>query len=191
MDLNSGVAMPIRNTMIFLLISWMLSSFSFADMCSWVDEEGVRHFSNTSDCKRGESSMSPEAGDRGVQAAGTRDGLRFTGVYRYGLHYIRFYGDGTVVSALSPEKPEKLAAWFGKSAKRAYIGNYAISAGQFRFFARCGQKLLMAEGFVKDDGIVIAILDNRGNPRRERSLVDSGFRYYMFIPVAFPPRNRN
>ena len=188
---DSGIAMSLRNTMIALLIAWMIPTFSFADICSWVDEAGVRHFSNTSDCKRGESTISPEAGDSGMQTAGTRDGLRFTGVYRYGIQYIRFYGDGTVVSVLSPAKPEKLAEWFGKSAKHAYIGNYTISAGQFRFFARCEQKILMAEGYLKDDGLVIAFLDNRGNPRSGSSFVESDFRYYMFIPVEFPPQNRN
>jgi hypothetical protein len=191
MDLNSGVAMTIKNTMIILLIAWILPAFSFGDMCSWVDKDGVRHFSNTSDCKRGEGTMSPEAGDSGVQTAGTRDGLRFMGVYRYGIHYIRFYGDGTVVSVLSPEKPEKLAGWFGKSAKHAYIGNYSIKGGQFRFYARCDQGILMAEGYVKDDGLIIAFLHNRGNPQKERSLVNSDFRYYMYIPVEFPEQNRN
>jgi hypothetical protein len=182
--------MAIRNAIFVMMILWMLPVHSPAGMCSWVDEKGVRHFSNTSDCKRGESAMSPEVGDGDDRIDQTPDGLKFKGVYRYGVSCIRFYADGTVVAALSREKPEQMVDWFGKSAKNAFVGNYSISGGQFRFAARRGRDILLANGYIKDDGFVLAFIDRSARQRIGGGYFHRDFRYYMFFPLDFPRQNR-
>jgi hypothetical protein len=55
--------MPLKRILMVLLFFLILPVLSLADMCSWVDEDGVRHFSNTNDCPAANASISPEAED--------------------------------------------------------------------------------------------------------------------------------
>ena len=168
----------------------MLPVISSSDICSWVDKDGIRHFSNTNDCKRGESVMSPEAEDGDVKADQNRIGLRYMGLYRDGIHYLRFYGNGTVVSVSTTGRPEQLANWFGKSAKHAYKGNFWTEKNKVLFYTRYKQNIVLAKGIVKDDVLAVAFLHRVEKHLNERNLTERGIRYYKFIRVDFPRQNR-
>ena len=182
--------MPIRWIIIVLMISCMLPDFSPADMCSWVDKNGVRHFSNTNNCNGGESSVSPEVEGSDEKADQNRLGLRFMGMYCNGIHYLRFYGDGTVVSASSTGRPEQLASWFGKSAKFAYKGRYWTDGKKVRFYTLYEKNVVLAEGIVQNDVLGVVFLHVVEKHLNERNHVQQGIRYYKFTPVDFPRPNR-
>lgn len=174
-----------------LFICWMLPVFSYADMCSWVDKDGIRHFSNTNDCPKGEGTISPEAVDGDAYADRNRVGLRFMGLYREGISYLRFYGDGTVVSIESAAiRPEQLAAWFGKSAKHAYRGRYSVDGEAVKFYTLYKKNIVLAKGIVKGDVLAVALLHMVEKHLNERNFVQKRIRYYTFIPMEFPRHNR-
>lgn len=183
--------MPVKKTIMLLLICSMLPVFSFADMCSWVDKDGIRHFSNTNDCPNGEGTISPEAADGDAYADQNRVGLRFMGVYREGINYLRFYGDGTVVSAASSGRPEQLTAWFGKSAKHAYKGRYRVDGKAVKFYTLYKQKnIVLAKGIAKGNVLAVSFLHMVEKHLNERNFVQKGIRIYKFIPMDFPRENR-
>ncbi len=182
--------MLLRKILIVLLLFWILTASSSADMCSWVDKDGIRHFSNASDCPRGEGVISPEAEDGEAQADRNRLGLRYLGLYRDGIHYLRFYGDGAVVSVSSTGRPEQLASWFGKSAKNVYKGNYSIDNDTVRFYTRYKQNIVLAKGIVKEDVLAVAFFHIAKQHLNENNYVQRAIHYYTFIPMDFPRENR-
>ncbi len=177
--------------LIFLIC--LLPGASSADLCSWVDKAGVRHFSNTNNCPRGEGKISPESENGDAQADRNRSGLRFMGLYRDGAHHLRFYADGTVVSATvsGSGQPEKLATWFGKSAKKIYKGAYSIDDENIvRFYTLHEQNLVLAKGIVNEDVLNVAFFHVVKKHLNEHNYVKYALRSYAFIPVDFPRENR-
>ena len=175
---------------IALLAYMLLPAISLADICSYVDAEGVRHFSNGADCPAGSKARAREVPSGDLQADQNRRGLRFMGVYRAEKYYLRFYSDGTVISAKTTARPDQLAVWFGKSNKNLSRGQYSVdSQDTIRFYCPTEHGTVLYKGTLRANLLTVqsAVIDAR-RPRKDKLRLQ-GYRKFRFIPVTFAKDN--
>lgn len=167
----------------FLLAPAVLS----AEICSWVDASGVRRYSNTGNCPEDANSTRPEYGEGEVSSRQNGAGLLFYGVYRDGIHYLRFYADGTVVSVDTAAWPGEMASWFGRSGKNVKKGRYRMSRGKTIEFHTIHKKYgaMLCKGKVSDKAIHLAFfrVDKRRFEKGYSPM--EGTARYTFIPIEF------
>jgi len=86
--------------------------------------------------------------------------LRFDGLYGdrseefvFGIRYLRFYEDGTVLSVTSEGSPEQVGKWLNKSHAHALKGQYTLQGAQIRFVLESPLGKIEYEGNVKEDSL--------------------------------------
>lgn len=87
--------------------------------------------------------------------------LRFDGIYQSKLEdyssYIRFYEDGTVITAYSKTAPQYMKKWFFKDTIKSGIGkgNFILTNNRIRFTATSFSGIVEYEGRIYGNTIII------------------------------------
>ncbi len=86
--------------------------------------------------------------------------LRFDGIYRSKLedysHYIRFFEDGTVITAYSKTSPQSMKKWFVKdSVKSVGKGNFILSSIRIKFTTTSISGIVEYDGRIYENKMVI------------------------------------